>query len=162
MARVREPRNMALHVPKRADDRLRRPFALHLARDEEHPDHRPAPREHVAHVLPRRTGGRRHHGDDPRSGRQRPLALRREEALGCQLRLQLLESDREVPHPARLDRIDVQLQRALRLVHVDAAMRNDAQSRLRLERRPNAIIAEPHALELGALVLEREVGVARA
>jgi len=41
--------------------------------------------------------------------RQRPFALAGEQALGCELGLELLEPDREVPHPARLDRIDVQL-----------------------------------------------------
>ena len=94
--------------------------------------------------------------------RERPLPLRREQPLGGQLRLELLELDREVPHPAGLDRVDVQLQRALRLVHVDAPVRDDAKPGLGLERRANAFVPEPDALELGAVVLQREVGVAGA
>jgi hypothetical protein len=38
-------------------------------------------------------------------------------------------------------------------------MGHDAQPRLRLERGSLAVVAEPHALELTALVLEREVRV---
>ena len=38
--------------------------------------------------------------DDARTRRQRPLPLRREQPLRRQLRLELLEPDREVPHPA--------------------------------------------------------------
>jgi len=39
---------------------------------------------------------------------------------------------------------------------------DDADSRLRLERRSNPLVAEPHALELRPLVLERKVRVPRA
>ena len=64
------------------------------------------------------------------------------------------------PRPGRLDRLDVELERTLRLEQVDPSVGHDAQPGLRLEGRAEAIVAEPHALELVALVLEREVGVA--
>src|SRR4029077_14713740 len=64
------------------------------------------------------------------------------------------------PYPGRLEGIDVELQRALGLVEVDPAMGDDPQPGLGLERRANALVTEPHALELGFLVLEREIGVA--
>ena len=50
----------------------------------------------------------------------------------------------------------------MRLEQVDPAVDHDAEAGLRLERRTQALVAEPDALELAALVLEREVGVARA
>ena len=47
----------------------------------------------------------------------------------------------------------------MRLVQVDPAVGDDPQPGLRLERRAQPVVAEPDALELVALVLEREVGV---
>ena len=90
---------------------------------------------------------------------QRPLARRVEQALGGEPGLERLEPEREVAEPGRLDRVDVQLHRAGRLVQVDPAVDDDAQPGLGLERAAPPVVAEPHALELVALVLEREVGV---
>ena len=69
--------------------------------------------------------------DRARSRRQRPLAGGVEQALGGQPRLERLEPEREVAEPRRLDRIDVELQRALRLEQVDPAVGDDAQPGLR-------------------------------
>ena len=74
-------------------------------------------------------------------------------------RLERLEAQRQVAEPGRLDRVDVELERALRLVQVDPAVGDDPEPGLGLERRADAVVAEPDALELVALVLEREVGV---
>ena len=63
------------------------------------------------------------------SRRERPLAGRLEQALGREPRLQLLEAEREVPHPGGLDRLDVELERALRLEQVDPAVGHDPQTR---------------------------------
>ena len=86
------------------------PLALDLAGDEDDPGERPAPGEHVTDVLP---DGARRRGDDrdrraaaTGSGRLRAAV---EQALGGQPGLELLEPDREVPHPGRLDRLDVEL-----------------------------------------------------
>jgi hypothetical protein len=48
----------------------------------------------------------------------------------------------------------------LGLVEVDPAVGDNTQPGLGLECRSNALVTEPDALELGLLVLEREVGVA--
>ncbi len=91
--------------------------------------------------------------------RQGPLAGRVEQPLGRQPFLERLELERQVPEPRRLDGVDVELHRAGRLVQVDAAVHDDPQPGLGLEGAAHAVVAEPHALELVALVLEREVGV---
>ena len=93
-------------------------------------------------------------------GRQRPLARRVEQPFGRESRLQRLEAQGQVAETRRLDRFDVQLQRALRLEQVDPAVGDDPEPGLGLERRPHPLVTEPDALELVALVLEREVGVA--
>ena len=95
-------------------------------------------------------------------GGQRPLARAIEQALGRQAGLERLEPDREVAEARRLDRLDVELERALRLEHVDPAVGDDPQPGLGLERRREPLVAEPDALQLAALVLEGEVGVAGA
>ena len=91
------------------------------------------------------------------SGRLRAAV---EQALGGEARLERLEPQGQVAEARRLDRLDVELERALRLEQVDPAVGDDAQPGLRLERRADPLVAEPDALELVALVLEREVGVA--
>ena len=135
--------------------------ALDLARDEHDAGHRPAAREDRAHVAPDGAGRRRDDGDRPRLPGQRPLPRRVEQSLRRERGLELLEPDREVAEPRRLERLDVQLQRALRLEHVHPPVGDDLEPGLGLERRPRTVVAEPHALELGTRVLEREVGVAR-
>ena len=70
--------------------------------------------------------------------RQRSLAGRLEQALGGQPRLERLEAQRQVAEPRRLDRLDVELERALRLEQVDPAVGDDPQPGLRLERGADA------------------------
>ena len=89
------------------------------------------------------------------------LRARVEQPLGREPRLQSLEPKGQVAETGGLDRLDVQLQRALRLEDVDPAVGDDPKPGLGLERGPQPVVAEPHALELVALVLEREVGMAR-
>ena len=74
-------------------------------------------------------------------------------------RLERLEPERQVAEARRLDRLDVELKGALRLEQVDAAMGDDPQAGLRLERGSHSLVAEPDALERVPLVLEREVRV---
>ncbi len=94
-----------------------------------------------------------------RPDRQRTLARRLEQALGRQARLELLEAQGQVAEAGRLDGTHVQLVHALLLEHVDPAPDDDPQAGPGLERRADPIVAEPHARELAALVLQREVGV---
>ena len=112
------------------------PVALDLARDEHDAGHRPAAREHRAHVAPDGAGRR---GDRPRSsaaapGSGRLRAASNRPSVG-EPRLELLEPDREVAEPRRLERLDVELERALRLEHVDPPVGDDLEPGLGLERR---------------------------
>ena len=142
-------------------DARRRVVALDLARDEDDAGQRPAPRQDVADVAPDDAGRARDDGDRRRARRQRPLAGRVEQALLGQLRLERLEPERQVAEARRLDRLDVELERALRLEQVDPAVDDDPEAGLGLERRADPLVAEPDALERAAVVLEAEVGVAR-
>ncbi len=84
-----------------------------------------------------------------------------EQALLGESRLQRLEAQRQVAEARGLDRFDVELERSLRLEQVDPAVGDDPEAGLGLERRADALVAEPDALERVALVLEREVRVTR-
>ena len=119
-------------------------------------------REHVVDVVPDGAAGTRHDGHDARTHGQRPLACGVEQAFRSEARLQRLEAQREIPEPSRLQRRDVQLVDALRIEDIDAAMRDDPQARLGLERRRQPVVAEEDARELAARVLEAEVAVAGA
>ena len=66
------------------------------------------------------------------------------------------------PNPAGWTAADVELVDAIRVEHVDPAVGDDPQPGPRLVRRGQPVVPEPDALELAALVLEREVRVARA
>ena len=79
-----------------------------------------------------------------------------------ELRLERLEPQRQVAEAGRLDRLDVELERALRLEEVDPAVDDDPQAGLGLEGRADALVAEPDALQRAALVLEAEVRMAGA
>ena len=82
-----------------------------------------------------------------------------EQALGAEARLERLELQGQVAEPGRLDRAHVELVDPVGVEHVDPAVGDDPQPGPRLVRRGQPVVAEPDALELAALVLEREVGV---
>ena len=91
--------------------------------------------------------------------RERAFPIGFKETLGLQFRLEQLELLIEIAHARRLDRIDVELIRALHFVHADLAVREDgvafAQA-LHVGRDGGA----PHgALDGRAAVFEREVDV---
>ena len=155
----RSSRDPALEPPERPDDARRRLLALDLARDEHDPGSGQRRARTWHDVAPDGAGRAGDDGDRPRPRRQRALAGRVEQALRGEPRLERLEPQRQVAEPRRLDRLDVELERALRLEQVDPAVGDDPEPGLRLERRADAVVAEPDALELRSLVLEREVGV---
>ena len=157
---ARGPLDVPLEAPERADDARRGSFSLDAAGNQDDPGERPAPGQHVADVAPDRAARAGDHGDRRRAGRQGALAGRLEQPLLGQPRLEGLESKGQVTEPSRLDGLDIKLERALWLEQVDPTMDDDAQPGLRLERGPHPLVAEPDALELAALVLEAEVGVA--
>ena len=96
-----------------------------------------------------------------RQHRQRLLALRIEQALGLQALLQLLESELQRAQTHRLDVFHVNLIFAARLVHADRAAHGDVQAILGPKFHPHELIAEAHASNLRASVLQREVEMAR-
>ena len=150
---------VALDLAERRDQAPWRRVALDLGRDQDDAGQRPAASQDVADVLPDGAGGAGDDSDRRRSCGKRPLAGRVEQALRGEPGLERLEPQGQVAEPRRLDRLDVELERSLRLEQVDPSVCHDAQAGLRLERRADALIAEPDALQLVALVLEREVGM---
>ena len=78
------------------------------------------------------------------SGRLRAVSNR---PSAVEPRLERLEPERQVAEARRLDRLDVELERALRLEQVDPAVGDDPEPGLGLERGPHALVAEPDALE---------------
>ena len=150
----------AAEVLDAAADLLHRSFALHQRREDADMQPGKAARENLEHVG---DGGAARRGDDadaPRKARQGPLALGREQALGGQLLLELLESQLQRAQPLGLERLHQQLVFAARLVDVDAAARQHRQAVLRLEFPVAVRGAESHALHLGVAFLEGEVVVA--
>src|SRR4029077_14328668 len=102
-------------------------FALELRRDEDDPGQRPAAPEDVADVFPDGAGraGEARDGRGPR--REWPLAGGIEKAFGGETRLERLEPQGQVTEARRLDRFDVDLERALRLEQVDPPVCDDTQ-----------------------------------
>jgi hypothetical protein len=143
-----------------AADFLHRALALHQRGEEADVQAREAARENLDHV---RDGGAARRGDDPdapREARQRTLALGREEALGGQLLLELLEGQLQRAQSLRLQQFHQQLVFAAGFVDIDAAARQHRQPVLRLEF-PEAVGgAEGHALHLRIAFLQGEVVVA--
>ena len=135
-------------------------LALDLAGADHHARQRPAPREHAAHVVEH---GARQPGDDADASaarRQRPLAgWRRTGPSAASCALSASKRSARSPKPAgwscprRAGR-----RPAARRRRGGRGRRGGA--RARLERDDQPVVAEDHAAELGALVLEREVAVA--
>ena len=107
--------DVTLDRAQRPDQAARRRLALDLGSDEDDPGQRPAPAEDVADVLPDGAGRTRDDRDRGRSLRERPLARGVEQPFGRESRLERLETEGQVTEPGGLDRLDVQLQRTLRL-----------------------------------------------
>ena len=134
--------------------------SLHLAGAHDDAHGRPAARQDLAHVVKHGARQAGADADGPGPRRQRPFAAAVEQALRGQLRLERLEPQGEVAEAGRLEGVDVQLVDALRLEHVDPTMGDEPDPGARLERDHHPVVAEDHAAELGAFVLEREVAVA--
>ena len=109
--------------------------------------------------MPDRPGRAGDHGDGRRSLRQRALPRAIEQPFRGKPGLERLELQREVAEAGRLKVGDIQLVHALGIEDVDAAVSDNPQPGLRLERRCQPVVAEPDAAQLAAVVLEREVAV---
>jgi hypothetical protein len=89
---------------------------------------REAARENLDQVG---NGGAARRGDDAdaaRKPRQPALALRREQSLGGELLLELLEGQLQRAHALRLERLHLQLVFAADLIDIDAAARQHRQA----------------------------------
>ena len=150
----------AAEVFDAAADLLHRAFALHQRGEEPDVQAGKAARENLDHVG---DGGAARRGDDAdaaRKARQRPLALRREQSLGGQFLLELLEGQLQRAQALRLQHFHQQLVFAAGFVDIDAAARQHGQAVLRLEFPVAVGRAEGHALHLRVAFLEGEVVVA--
>ena len=121
---------------------------------------REAARENLNEVGNGRAARRGDNSDAPRKARQRAFALGREQALGGQLPLELLESQLQRAHALRLERLHQQLIFAAGFVDIDAAARQHRQAVLGFEFPIAVRGAEGHALHLRFALFEGEVVVA--
>ncbi|VWC42463.1 hypothetical protein BLA6860_07099 [Burkholderia lata] len=134
--------------------------ALHGRRIDDHRNVRRAAGERGQHVAQRGRLQRRDDADRARVGRQRPLALGREQPLALELRLQPQERLVQAPLPGAPHGLDVELHFAARLVHRDDRAHLDPVAFARRELRVLGAAAEHHAAHLRLLVLDREIPVA--
>ena len=121
---------------------------------------RVAAAEHLDDVANRRAVERGDDADLAGQRRQRPFARRVEQPFVLQPLLQLIERELQRAEPVRLEMLADQLVLALRLVHRDAAARDDAQAVGRLELQIAERGPEDDAAHLRAGVLQREVEMA--
>jgi hypothetical protein len=145
----------------RARDLRAGSLALHRRGVEDHGRHRRAPAQHREDVAERRRLTRGHDADRAREGRQRPLAVGIEQAIGRELRLELLERlvQRATARAAQL--VDGELVGAARLVERHACAQLHPQAVLRAKVEELRARAIHHAIDRGRLVLQAEVPVAR-
>ena len=112
---------MAVQLVDGRRDVLRRPVALHAAGSDDDAAVRVAPLEGLQDVAEGCPVKRRRDADRTRQERERTLAIGREEALGSEPRLQVLERAGERPDPVGLEPIHLDSQATLWRVEVDAA-----------------------------------------
>src|SRR5439155_26672012 len=101
---------------------------LHAARRGPELDPRAAPRDDGLDVAPYRADGAGHHADAQRRGRERALALHREEALGRQAPLQRLEPQVRVAEAGGPEIVDAQLDAALAVIELNVPVRLDLRA----------------------------------
>ena len=150
----------AAEVLETPDYFLHRALALHQRGEEADVQAGEAARQNLDHV---RDGGAARRGDDPdapREARQRTFSFGREEALGGEFLLELLEGQLQRAQPLGFQQFDQELVLAAGFVDIDAAARQHGEPVLRLEF-PEAVGgAEGHRLHLGIAFLQGEVVVA--
>jgi hypothetical protein len=136
-------------------------FALHDGRrhQDEHVG-KPAARD-ADNVAQRGALQRRDDPDAARHRRQRALARFVEQPFGRQLGLQLFERQRQLAVARRHQLANVQLIVARRLIDADVAASDDRLSIGRAKTKPHVFTPEHHAAQPAALVLQREIHVAR-
>src|SRR5690606_18695451 len=106
------------------------------------------------------SAGARDDANATREPWQRPLARGIEEAFRLELLAAALELGLQRAHPGGLDEVDDELQLAARLVHGDAAVRDDQRAVLQLATVGEVVAAEEGATQRRVLLLKSEVDVA--
>ena len=145
-------------IGDRGRDRGRGPRALHERLRDDDPGGREPRRDRSENVALRGGVVAGDEADQPRDPRQRPLALRREQALGGELRLQPLERREVGAEPVALDREHAQVEVAALLVELRAPVDVDALAVHELEPQPVELPARHLCGEARAAlgILERE------
>ena len=147
--------------PQRVGDERRRTLALHARGRDDQARERPAPPEHVGHVVEHRSGWGGDESDPLRERRQRALALDGEQALGLELRAQPLELRCERADALRLHEVDDEREVAALLVERERAVDDDREALVDPLPLADVAAAEQHAAQRAASVAEREVDVPR-
>ena len=142
----------------RCRDLFGRAVALHLDRPHQYAA-RKAVLQAVQDVADHRAGGRGHDADHFRQPGQQLLAALGEQAFGRELLLALFHQRHQRADAGRLERLDHDLVFRRAGVGRELAGRDDLQSLLRLEAHPVERALPDHRLDLGVLVLEREIAM---
>ncbi|MHC2750878.1 hypothetical protein ACVIWV_006332 [Bradyrhizobium diazoefficiens] len=138
---------------------LGRAFALHLDRPHQHMAGE-AVLQPVQDVADDGAGRRGHDADHLRQPGQQLLARLVEQALGGELLLALLHQRHQRADTGRLQRLDHDLVFRGARIGRELAGGDDLEPLLGLEAHPAVHALPDHRLDLGALVLQREIAVA--
>ena len=134
---------------------------MHQSRREDQFHPRIAARDDGLHVTPGGANRARDHAHATRRGRERALALLREETLGDQAPLQRLETQERIARARGTNVVDPQLAAALAVIELDPAVREDLRPVARRQGDLRGLRGEQHALQLADVVAKGEVDVTR-
>ena len=143
----------------RGRDLLGRAFALHLDRPHQHAAGKTV-LQPMQDVADHGAGRRGHDADHLRQPRQELLARLVEQAFGCELLLALLHQRHQRADAGGLQRLDHDLVFRGARIGRELAGGDDLEPLLGLEAHAPVHALPDHRLDLGALVLEREIAMA--
>ncbi len=130
-----------------AGNLLGRAVALHSRRPDDHVQIRKSIQQHTQDIAQARAAERGYDPDRARQKRQLAFACGIEEAFVAEAFLQLLESHLERARAARFHLFGIELQRAARLVDIDAAAHHDLHAVGGLEAEPTLGRGEHHDVD---------------
>ena len=142
-------------------DLQRRLVPLHQGRGENHFQQGVATPQDVQYIPESSARRRGDYAQAAGKGRQGPLALRVEEALGLQAFLEGLKLEVQSPQTSRLEVVYVELISALNLVDGDASVSKDGFAVGGEVALPCGHRAPHHAADAGSFIFQGEVGVPR-
>src|SRR5258707_2887850 len=156
---VTPARVMFIEKFDRANDLVRRVFALHASRREQNMNAARPSRNYVDDVANGGAGGRSDDANASQGKWNRAFQFRREQTFGLQTRLCLFESKLQRTGANRLERFDDQLILALGLVDADATARAHLQTVFGAKTYALVAAALPHGANRGELIFQSEVPV---